>query len=311
MNIGILGCSQVFENAIIKPGIVNVMGIASRKKEKAEEYAKKYNIAKVYDSYEDLLNSDEIDTVYIAFPPILQPQWVENAIKNEKNVLVEKPLTIKYDEILQIEPIIMNSSRIVLEGVMTQFHPWQSYIKEIILGKVYGNIVRISTVINMIMPDNKMGFRNNKSLGGGVFYDQSSYWLQFLQYVVGLNFNVYNLKTLKKNEVDREIEFSGKIGGADVFFSASYEKEYEVNHEIIFEKATIKIKNFFRAAMGKYKITVEIISDGKKEKKIFEPQNYYQNQLVEFLKMDKETSNKYWEKTKERIYWIDQIGQQI
>lgn len=312
MKIGILGCSSVFEDSIIKPGIVEVRAIASRNFQKAKDRAKLFHIPTVYSSYEELLCSEEIDTVYIAFPPVLQAKWVKRALEKEKNVLVEKPIATKYNTLVELDTEVKKSRQIVLEGVMTQFHDWPRFVLDIVETKKYGELKKISTVINMVMPDEKLGFRKMKNLGGGVFLDQSSYWLQFIQTLVGLDFKKYQVIVNEyRNDVDWDVCCEGKIGNVDIQFEASYDKKYEVSHELLFERATLKVKNFFRAAMGNFKITVEICEGDKISKQIFQPQNYYYNQLKAFSVMDKATSLNYWEKTKERIYWIERFGKYI
>ena len=45
------------------------VAIASRSKERAEKFAKKYKLEKSYGSYIEMLKDPEIDLVYIATPP--------------------------------------------------------------------------------------------------------------------------------------------------------------------------------------------------------------------------------------------------
>lgn len=60
---------------------------------RAKEYAANWwNIPKVHTSYEDLLNDDEVDMVYIGLPPGLHYEWTMKALERGKHVLVEKPV---------------------------------------------------------------------------------------------------------------------------------------------------------------------------------------------------------------------------
>ena len=47
------------------------MGIASRDLKKTTEYAKKYNIPIIFNSYEDLIKSPKIDIIYNPLPVII------------------------------------------------------------------------------------------------------------------------------------------------------------------------------------------------------------------------------------------------
>ncbi len=311
MKIGILGCSRVYEDAIIKPGIFEVFGIASRSYDKAVNAAEKYHIDKVYQTYEELVKDSDLNAVYIALPPAIQPQWVEKSLAAGKRVLVEKPLSVKVCDLKRINMLI-GSGNILLEGVMTQHHEWQQFIKDVLKSGIYGELLNVDTKINMVIPEEKIGFRDKKELGGGVFFDQGSYWLQFIQFLLGLDFEEYRVSVNKFfRGVDWETTFYGKIGMTDIYFETSYQKKYNVVHNLRFKNAEIIISNFFRAAMGKYKITVEIISGEQKEKIKFDAQNYYENQLQLFEKMDVLDCARYWNETCQRIVWLDKIGELI
>ena len=69
---GVLSSAKIAREKII-PGIMSssngsVLGIGSRRLEDAEKISKKFNIRKAYGSYEELLNDQEIDAVYIPLP---------------------------------------------------------------------------------------------------------------------------------------------------------------------------------------------------------------------------------------------------
>ena len=309
MNFGILGCSSVFEDAVIRPNIIDVVGLVSRNYEKAVYTANKHGIKHVFHTYEEMLSNDLIDAIYIALPPVLQVKWAKEALTKGKRVLVEKPLTIHFEELNNIESYITKGQNLIMEGVMTQHHEYQKYIKELIEKNKYGKLIEISTVINLMLPEEKIGFRNKRELGGGVFNDQASYWLQFVQYMIGLDFYDYELAVpIRQNDVDWEIAFRGMIGKTKVKFEASYSKKCGVKHKLIFEHAVINVNNFFRCAMGNYKLTVEIQEENEMKKIIFAPQNYYKNQLTEFIRLEQKQCVHYWEDTKQRIYWLDMIG---
>ena len=67
MNIVILGCGKIAHRVAlgIKYSNANLYGIASRNKEKAKEFANKYNIENIY-NYEECVNDPNVDIIYIA-----------------------------------------------------------------------------------------------------------------------------------------------------------------------------------------------------------------------------------------------------
>ena len=69
LRIGILGAARIAPAAIIYPAQASghqLVAVASRDKVRAEVFAKQYQVAKTYTSYQDLINDPEIDVVYNA-----------------------------------------------------------------------------------------------------------------------------------------------------------------------------------------------------------------------------------------------------
>lgn len=76
-----------------------VVGVASRNLDKANEWAKKHDIPKGYGSYEELIADKSIDVIYIPLPTAFKTEWAVKAANAGKHVLVEKPLPgLKSDE---------------------------------------------------------------------------------------------------------------------------------------------------------------------------------------------------------------------
>lgn len=54
--------------------------VASRNSNKSKKFAANFNAKKAYDNYEDLLNDENIDVVYIALPHDLHKEWEVNSL---------------------------------------------------------------------------------------------------------------------------------------------------------------------------------------------------------------------------------------
>nr|WP_318710799.1 Gfo/Idh/MocA family oxidoreductase [uncultured Treponema sp.] len=72
MNIGIIGAGSIAgtmaRTVAAIPEKAKTYAIASRSLEKAQEFAREFNIPKAYGSYEEMLQNPAIDLVYIATP---------------------------------------------------------------------------------------------------------------------------------------------------------------------------------------------------------------------------------------------------
>ena len=104
--IGILGSGFIVKDchlvAYRKAGF-NPVAIASRTREHATEAAVRHNIAKVYDTYEQLLDDPSIEVLDIAVPPNAQLGLIKEACarKTVMGILAQKPLGMDYAEAVE------------------------------------------------------------------------------------------------------------------------------------------------------------------------------------------------------------------
>ena len=104
--IGILGSGFIVNDCHLvsyrKAGF-NPVAIASRSRENAAKVANRHSIAKVYDSYEQLLDDKSIEVLDIAVPPNAQLELIKAACsrKTVKGILAQKPLGMDYAEALE------------------------------------------------------------------------------------------------------------------------------------------------------------------------------------------------------------------
>jgi 1,5-anhydro-D-fructose reductase (1,5-anhydro-D-mannitol-forming) len=99
---GIIGCGDVTE---IKsgPGFQKAEGsslvaVMRRDAAKAENYARRHNVPRWYADANSLITDREVDAVYIATPPSSHKDFVLQAARAGKPVLVEKPMALSVGE---------------------------------------------------------------------------------------------------------------------------------------------------------------------------------------------------------------------
>ncbi|KAK2652610.1 hypothetical protein Ddye_012466 [Dipteronia dyeriana] len=76
--------------------------VASRSIEKASIFAKANKFppeAKIYGSYEALLDDPDIDVVYLPLPTLLHVKWAVVVMQKKKHLLMEKPVALNVTEI--------------------------------------------------------------------------------------------------------------------------------------------------------------------------------------------------------------------
>ena len=95
--VGVLGCAHIAIRSLL-PAFSSserfeLAGIASRDFHKAQLAAAPYHCV-AYGSYEELLDNEDIELVYIPLPTGLHYEWIHKALEKGKHVMSEKSLSL-------------------------------------------------------------------------------------------------------------------------------------------------------------------------------------------------------------------------
>ena len=104
MKLGIIGSGMIVYDLLTFIDIIDeieLTAILGRKEsqEKIETLINKHHIKKAYYDYDELLNDDEIDTIYVALPNHLHYEYTKKALLHNKHVICEKPFTSNVNEL--------------------------------------------------------------------------------------------------------------------------------------------------------------------------------------------------------------------
>lgn len=91
---GIIGTGRITRRLVAdlqSTDTVTVTAIASRQKERADWFASQYGIAAAVEGYEQLLQRDDVDAVYVSLPPSLHAQWCIAAPAPRKQFFAKSP----------------------------------------------------------------------------------------------------------------------------------------------------------------------------------------------------------------------------
>ncbi|PVH77462.1 oxidoreductase domain-containing protein [Cadophora sp. DSE1049] len=188
LRFGILGTPWTASVAFITPakshpGVI-VAAVASRDPARGKAYAKKFNIPKVHDSYQALLDDPTIGGIYLALPNGLHYEWTLRALKAGKHVLLEKPSVsngIEAASLFAYHASLPPASRpVLLEAFHARFHPaWHKFLS---LAAEPENIESVSA--RFVLPAGsfpKEDIRWNYDLAGGSLMDIGTYTIAALR----------------------------------------------------------------------------------------------------------------------------------
>ena len=120
--------------------------------------------------YEDVLNDDEVEAVYIPLPNHLHAEWSVRALNAGQHVLCEKPMALSLSEIDAVEAAALANNRYFYEAFMVRSHPQWSWLKRLDIGAA----LHVSTTFSYPpRPDGNV--RNYAFMGGGPVLDIACY----------------------------------------------------------------------------------------------------------------------------------------
>ena len=190
MKLGIIGSGMIVKDFLSfahELTEIKLEAITARNIENLKELQSKYNIKNIYTDIDLCLKNKEIDTIYVAVPNNLHYSVSKKALEAGKNVICEKPFTLKYDEAVELFEIAEAKGLILIEAITNQYQKNYLDIKENL-----DNIGEIRLVeCNFSQLSSRYeAFKNgilapvfDKSKGGGVLGDLNIYNIHF---VVGL-----------------------------------------------------------------------------------------------------------------------------
>ena len=178
--IGLGNMAKRFAKSLSYTNEGELYAIASKTKDKRDSFYEKYNCDKIYEDYDELLNDEEIDAVYIALPHGLHKYWSIEALRHKKAVLCEKPVGLNSEEMKEIKKEALLNKTFFMEAMKTRFIPLISNIKEIIKNKEIGEITSIEANFCNHVTDIKKGSYLLDKKQGGALLDVGVYPLSFV-----------------------------------------------------------------------------------------------------------------------------------
>ena len=111
---------------------VELVAVASRNQQRADEYANQWDIPRAFGAYEDLLADPEIEAVYISLPNTMHCDWSMRALEAGKHVLCEKPLSRHPEEVVAAFDTADRTGRHLSEAFMYRHNPQTKRVQELV-----------------------------------------------------------------------------------------------------------------------------------------------------------------------------------
>lgn len=184
--IGIIGCGWIAEKmAITLQGMekVEAYAIASRDLNKAETFAQKWNFTRAYGSYEEMLDDELVDLVYIATPHSHHYAHTRLSLLKGKPVLCEKAFTANAKEAEELLQLAKEKNLFLTEAIWTRYMPLSQTICGLVDNGAIGRPQLLTA--NLCYPNYHKERMHKPELAGGALLDLGVYTLNFAAMVFG------------------------------------------------------------------------------------------------------------------------------
>ncbi|MEV6447365.1 Gfo/Idh/MocA family oxidoreductase [Amycolatopsis sp. NPDC051716] len=207
LRIGILGAARIAPAALIKPASsvspVSVTAVAARSRDRAQAFATRHGIPRVFAGYDELLADPDIDAVYNPLPNGLHGRWTLAALAAGKHVLCEKPFTANAAEAREVAQAAAASDRVVMEAFHYRYHPLALRVEEIVASGELGSLQRVETALCFPLPKFS-DIRYDYGLAGGATMDAGCYAVHMARVFGGETPSVVSASAkLRSPRVDR------------------------------------------------------------------------------------------------------------
>ena len=159
---------------------VKVVAIHSLDLTSAKELAKTFDIPSVEESYEAMLQREDIDAIYVGTPHTFHYENALKALNHGKHVLCEKPMGINQAQAVEMFDTAKRNNCFLMEAMWMRFFPAMQQLRDVIASGAIGRVRNIrATFAYNIGGLPKTHRLLNPALAGGALLDVGVYCLHF------------------------------------------------------------------------------------------------------------------------------------
>jgi predicted dehydrogenase len=175
---GIVGTANIARSQFL-PGLREAGGgrgalVASRDAARADAYAAANGIERGVADYAAVVESPDIDAVYVALPNSLHAEWTVRALRAGKAVLSEKPLCVGSAQTKDVLDVAATAARPLWEAFVFPFQAQHKRLVELLADGAIGEPAEIISAFHFLL-SGKANIRLAAALGGGALADVGCY----------------------------------------------------------------------------------------------------------------------------------------
>jgi predicted dehydrogenase len=174
---GVLSTADI--NRKVLPGAqaspkVKLAAVASRSQERADAFAREWQIDRAHGSYEALLDDPEVEAVYIPLPNTLHVEWSVRALEAGKHVLCEKPISRHPNDVEAAFAAADRAGKLLSEAFMFRHHPQTARLTKLVAEGAIGELRLVRSAFSYGLYDTD-NIRLRSEVEGGGLMDVGCY----------------------------------------------------------------------------------------------------------------------------------------
>lgn len=257
--------AKKFAEAIFNVSDADLVAVASRSYDRADVFAKEFNIDRVFSSYEEMAESDLIDAVYVSTIHPYHESVAEIFLNAKKHVLCEKPMCVNARQAKRLKECAKRNGVFLMEAMWSRFLPAIVAAEKVVTGGEIGDVMGVSAdfCYSIEIGEDPKLFEN--SLSGGSLLDVGVYALHIADMFIKANLKQVSVVSNIQNGVDYHTQMLLKYdNGSIADLSSAIKLEKPFSCYVYGTKGHIYLPDFYKAD----RFTVSI-NDGEKREEIY------------------------------------------
>lgn len=241
---GILGpgtIARAFAGSLLAHSRQQITAVASRSRERGEQFASAFGVPRVHPTYEALADDPDVDAVYVATPHSHHAVQALLAIEGGKHVLVEKAFTRSAAEARAVADAARAAGVVALEAMWSRFLPGTDVLRQLLDDGALGEIVSLAADHGQRITATDALRLHDPALAGGALLDLGIYPVSFASLVLGPPDTVSATGHLTPTGVDEQVRAVLTAGRAEAVLTTTLAERTHTTASIVGEQARVDL----------------------------------------------------------------------
>jgi D-xylose 1-dehydrogenase (NADP+, D-xylono-1,5-lactone-forming) len=284
---GIMGAARIARRRIV-PALretgARIVAVASKDKERAEDFAGTNGIERSYEGYDRLLDDPEIDVIYVPLENVHHYEWALKTAEARKACLCEKPLVLNARDARALKEAFGEAGGRLQEAFMWRHHDQIRWVSDLIAKGGIGEIRRVNATFSLTFDRPADNYRWSRDQGGGTLWDIGCYCVNASRFFFGGEPRSASCRAdflPGENGIDESgagwLDFGE---GRFATFSISFRTAFAQGIELLGTEGRAWIEKPWLQVGQKTRVSIEL--DQKTTVQEFEPMNAYATMIQHF-----------------------------